>query len=386
MGEFRMPSLGADMAAGILMHWRVKPGDKVKRGDIIADVETDKGLIEVEVFENGVVNQLLVDPGKKLPVGTLLATIRGEGEPAPKAFGVVPAPAAAQPPPKAGVEAKPSIPAAPIARVRASPLARKIAQELGIDLTKVKGTGAGGVIEQADVLQAASVMKEQKPLAPVEKFRRAIAAAMSRSNREIPHYYLETEIAMTKALRWLSAQNTQRSLKERLLPAVLLLKAVAHALRDVPELNGYWIDNELQKKDAVHAGFAIALRQGGLIAPAIHDVHLKTLDELMAAIHDLVPRARSGRLRSSELTDATITVTNLGDLGVKTLFGVIYPPQVALVGFGKIVDQPWAEAGTVVIRPILTATLSADHRATDGLRGAQFLEALNDHLQIPEEL
>lgn len=381
-----MPSLGADMAAGILMHWRVKPGDKVKRGDIIADVETDKGLIEVEVFENGVVDQLLVDPGKKLPVGTLLATIRGEGEPAPKAFGVVPAPAAAQPPPKAGVEAKPSIPAAPIARVRASPLARKIAQELGIDLTKVKGTGAGGVIEQADVLQAASVMKEQKPLAPVEKFRRAIAAAMSRSNREIPHYYLETEIAMTKALRWLSAQNTQRSLKERLLPAVLLLKAVAHALRDVPELNGYWIDNELQKKDAVHAGFAIALRQGGLIAPAIHDVHLKTLDELMAAIHDLVPRARSGRLRSSELTDATITVTNLGDLGVKTLFGVIYPPQVALVGFGKIVDQPWAEAGTVVIRPILTATLSADHRATDGLRGAQFLEALNDHLQIPEEL
>jgi pyruvate dehydrogenase E2 component (dihydrolipoamide acetyltransferase) len=316
----------------------------------------------------------------------LLATIRGEGEPAPKAFGVVPAPAAAQPPPKAGVEAKPSIPAAPIARVRASPLARKIAQELGIDLTKVKGTGAGGVIEQGDVLQAASVMKEQKPLAPVEKFRRAIAAAMSRSNREIPHYYLETEIAMTKALRWLSAQNTQRSLKERLLPAVLLLKAVAHALRDVPELNGYWIDNELQKKDAVHAGFAIALRQGGLIAPAIHDVHLKTLDELMAAIHDLVPRARSGRLRSSELTDATITVTNLGDLGVKTLFGVIYPPQVALVGFGKIVDQPWAEAGTVVIRPILTATLSADHRATDGLRGAQFLEALNDHLQIPEEL
>jgi pyruvate dehydrogenase E2 component (dihydrolipoamide acetyltransferase) len=383
MGEFRMPSLGADMQAGILMHWRVKPGDKVKRGDIIADVETDKGLIEVEIFENGVVDQLLAEPGKKLPVGTLLATIRGKGEPS---VPVAPAPPAAPPLPKAVVEAKPSIAAAPIAHVRASPLARKTAQELGVDLTRVKGTGAGGVIEQTDVLQAASLMKEQKPLAPAEKFRRAIAAAMSRSNREIPHYYLETEIDMTKALRWLSAQNTQRSLKERLLPAVLLLKGVARALRDVPELNGYWIDNELQKKDAVHAGFAIALRQGGLIAPAIHDVHLKTLDELMAAIHDLVPRARSGRLRSSELTDATITVTNLGDLGVKTLFGVIYPPQVALVGFGKIVERPWAEAGTVSIRPILTATLSADHRATDGLRGAQFLEALNDHLQIPDEL
>jgi hypothetical protein len=146
------------------------------------------------------------------------------------------------------------------------------------------------------------------------------------------------------------------------------------------------IDDDLQKKDAVHAGFAIALRQGGLIAPAIHDVHLKTLDELMAAIHDLVPRARSGRLRSSELTDATVTVTNLGDLGVKSLFGVIYPPQVALVGFGKIADRPWAEADKVSIRPILTATLSADHRATDGMRGAQFLERLNEHLQTPEQL
>jgi pyruvate dehydrogenase E2 component (dihydrolipoamide acetyltransferase) len=151
-------------------------------------------------------------------------------------------------------------------------------------------------------------------------------------------------------------------------------------------LNGYWIGDQLQKKDAVHVGFAIALRQCGLIAPAIHDVHVKTLDELMTAMHDLIPRARSGRLRSSELTDATITVTSLGDLGVKALFGVIYPPQVALVGFGKIADQPWAEGGTPVVRPIVTATLSADHRATDGLRGAQFLQALNDYLQTPEKL
>jgi pyruvate dehydrogenase E2 component (dihydrolipoamide acetyltransferase) len=383
MGEFRMPSLGADMAAGTLVRWRAKPGDAVKRGDIIAEVETDKGLIEIEVFESGVVDQILVEPGKKLPVGKLLATIRVEGEPE---VSVAPPPTATPAPPKPVIEEKPATRVVPIAHIRASPLARKSAKELGVDLTKVRGTGADGVIEQADVLQAAAMMKEQKPLAPMEKFRRAIAAAMSRSNREIPHYYLETEIDMTRALGWLTARNAQRSLKDRLLPAVLLLKAVARALRDVPELNGYWIDNELQKKDAIHAGFAIALRQGGLIAPAIHDVHLKTLDELMAAIHDLVPRARSGRLRSSELTDATITITNLGDLGVKSLFGVIYPPQVALVGFGKIADRPWAETGTVAIRPILTATLSADHRATDGLRGAQFLEALNDHLQIPEEL
>ena len=380
-----MPSLGADMRAAILMHWRVKPGDKVKRGDIIAEVETDKGLIEIEVFENGVVDQILAEPGKKLLVGTVLATIRGEGEPPPKAFGVVTPPPAA-PPLKLPPEAKPSTRPAPIPHVRASPLARKTAEELGVDLTSVKGTGAGGVIEQADVLQAAAMMKEEKPLAPAEKFRRAIAAAMSRSNREIPHYYLATEIDMTRALDWLTAKNAQRPLKDRLLIAVLLIKAVSRALHDIPELNGYWINDQLQKKDAVHVGFAIALRQCGLIAPAIHDVHLKTLDELMAAIHDLVPRARSGRLRSSELTDATITMTSLGDLGVKTLFGVIYPPQVALVGFGKIADQPWAESGALVVRPVLTVTLSADHRATDGLRGAQFLEALNEHLQTPEKL
>lgn len=381
-----MPSLGADMQAAILMRWRVRPGDKVKRGDIIAEVETDKGLIEIEVFESGIVNQILVEPVKKVPVGTLLATIRGEGE---AAIPVVPV-APVLLPAEIAPAATPSISAPPVAHVRASPLARKTAEELGVDLSKLKGTGAGGVIEQGDVVRAAAALKEELPPAEAktaaEKFRRAIAAAMSRSNREIPHYYLETDIDMTRALSWLTARNAQRSLKERLLPAVLLLKAVARALHDVPELNGYWIDNDLQKKDAVHAGFAIALRQGGLIAPAIHDVHLKTLDELMMSIHDLVPRARSGRLRSSELMDATITVTNLGDLGVKTLFGVIYPPQVALVGFGKITDRPWAEAGTLSIQPILTATLSADHRATDGLRGAQFLEALNEHLQTPEHL
>jgi pyruvate dehydrogenase E2 component (dihydrolipoamide acetyltransferase) len=381
MGEFRMPSLGADMRAAILMHWRVKPGDKVKRGDIIADVETDKGLIEIEVFENGVVDQIVAEPGKRLPVGTVLATIRGEGEGAAPA--IVTRPAAA-PPPRLAPEAKPPIRAAPMPHVRASPLARKSAQELGVDLSKITGTGAGGVIEQADVLQAATMM--EKPLAPEEKFRRAIAAAMSRSNREIPHYYLETEIDMTRSLGWLTSHNAKRSLKDRLLVAVLLIKAVARALGDIPELNGYWIGDQLQKKDAVHMGFAIALRQCGLIAPAIHDVHVKTLDQLMAAMHDLIPRARAGRLRSSELTDATITVTSLGDLGVKTLFGVIYPPQVALVGFGRIADQPWAEGGTAVVRPIVTATLSADHRATDGLRGAQFLEALNNHLQTPDQL
>ena len=211
--------------------------------------------------------------------------------------------------------------------------------------------------------------------------RRAIAAAMARANREIPHYYLQTRIDMSRALRWLEAENHKRSVKERLLPAVLLIHAVARALGDVPELNGYWLDDRPQPQEAIHIGFAIALRQGGLVAPAIHHADLKSLDELMEVLRDLIPRVRAGRLRSSEMTEATITVTSLGDLGVETVYGVIYPPQVALVGFGKIMEQPWAENGMLGIRPILTATLAADHRATDGSQGAQFLDALNRYLQ-----
>ena len=216
--------------------------------------------------------------------------------------------------------------------------------------------------------------------------RRAIAAAMARSNREIPHYYLETQIDMSVPLRWLEAANQQRPVQQRLLPVVLLLKAVAHALGEVPELNGYWKDDRNEPQKDVHIGFAISLRQGGLIVPALLHANRKSLDELMAAMADLIQRTRAGRLRSSEITDGTITVTNLGDRGVETVYGVIYPPQVALVGFGRITERPWADKGMVGVRPVLTATLAGDHRATDGRRGAQFLESLTRWLQQPEKL
>jgi pyruvate dehydrogenase E2 component (dihydrolipoamide acetyltransferase) len=216
--------------------------------------------------------------------------------------------------------------------------------------------------------------------------RRAIAAAMARSNREIPHYYLQTQIDMRRAIEWLQAQNLKRSVKERLLPAVLLLRGVARALKDVPDLNGYWVGDRLEIKQSVNIGFAISLRQGGLVTPAILNAEQKTLDELMAAMSDLIVRAREGHLRSSEISEGTITVTNLGDLGVETVYGVIYPPQVALVGFGRVQERPWAADGMIGVRPVLTATLAGDHRATDGRRGGQFLQALDRHLQHPEEL
>jgi pyruvate dehydrogenase E2 component (dihydrolipoamide acetyltransferase) len=298
-----------------------------------------------------------------------------------------------------------------VERVRVSPVARRMAADLGLDLKLVKGTGPHGVISRANVEQAAAMIQQQaatkpqaeRPTPPPEPvltrpakaddaagfqvgMRRAIAAAMSRANRDIPHYYLETRIDMSRALQWLEAENQKRSLKERILPVVLLLKATAKALGDVPQLNGYWVDDQLQVQEAIHIGFAVALRQGGLVTPAIHHADLKSLDELMEAVRDLITRMRSGRLRSSELTDATITLTSLGDTGVEKVYGVIYPPQVALVGFGKIVEQPWAEKGMIGVRPVLTATLAGDHRATDGRIGAQFLTVLNNYLQEPEKL
>ncbi|HEX6189947.1 MAG TPA: dihydrolipoamide acetyltransferase family protein [Pyrinomonadaceae bacterium] len=398
MSEFRMPSLGADMQFGTIVDWRVKPGDAVTRGDVVALVETEKGVIEVEIFESGVIESLVVQPGRKVPVGTTLATLSGDGkkverQPAAKAAVALPTTAA---PPKD--EIVPAQVAAPVAeeslRLRVSPLARKRAQELGLDLSTITGTGGEGSITIADVERAAESAKTITPAtAPVASkgldltaMRRVIATAMTRSKREIPHYYLATTINMRKALDWLAAENAKRSVTKRLLYSVLLIRAMALALRTTPELNGFWINEAFKPGDGIHIGIAISLRQGGLVNPAIHDVDKKSLEELMESLLDLVNRARIGHLRSSELSDGTITVTNLGEQGVETVFGVIYPPQVALVGFGKISDRPFAANGMFGVRPTLDATLAADHRVSDGHRGGRFLLAIDRLLQEPEKL
>jgi pyruvate dehydrogenase E2 component (dihydrolipoamide acetyltransferase) len=396
MGEFRMPSLGADMDAGTLVEWNVKPGDAVKRGDIVAVVETDKGLVEVEIWEGGVIDQILVGPGTKVPVGTVLATTRADGagaaRPAPPPS-APPAPAAALPAAPAPAEAAPS-------RVRASPAARELARERGVDLSKVQGTGPHASVTRQDVERACTEPSAPAATVPASAssgpagrpsddgaaMRRAIAAAMARSKREIPHYYLSTDIDVAAAMAWLEAENARRPVTERLLSAALLLKATALATREVPEVNGFFVDGTFRPSTAVHVGVAISLRRGGLVAPAIHDLDAKSLTEVQACLRDLVARARAGRLRSSEMSDPTLTVTNLGDQGVSTVFGVIYPPQVALIGFGRILERPWASDGMLGVRPVVTATLSADHRASDGHRGALFLAALDRRLQKPEEL
>lgn len=441
-----MPALGADMTEGTLLEWLVGPGDQVARGDIVAVVDTAKAAIEVECFEAGTVERLLVEPGTTVPVGAVMAVIatgKFEPEPVPAPE---PAPAWADGPgatplvrhlaEESGVDlaavhgtgpggritradvvaavpgnrsrrrrTAPRRPAAVAptpssgARVRATPLARRVAAEAGIDLSTVTGTGADGAVRVSDVRAAVSAGRPSVPSTPpsepaTEKaagdrrqtMRQAVGDMMARSKREIPHYYLSTTIDLAAAVDWLHERNRQLPVPERLVPAALLFKAAALAAREVPQLNGFWTGTGFVPAPAVHLGVAVALRGGGLVAPAIHDAADLSPAELMARLRDLVTRARAGRLRGSEASDPTITVTSLGDQGVEIVFGVIYPPQVALVGLGKVVERPWAADGMLGVRPVVTATLSADHRASDGATGARYLAALDRLLQKPEEL
>ena len=388
-GVFRMPSLGADMDRGTVLEWLVKPGDAVHRGDLVAVVKTDKADIEVEIFQDGVIDELLVPVGDEVEVGTPLARLAGSAAPAVEAVAEpvqAPAPVPVRAPVPSPVPSRVRAPVPSPVRAAVSPYARRRAAELGVDLASVVPAQPGHPISAADVERAAVAPARAEPVDQATAMRRSIARLMARSKREIPHYYLEHDIALSHTLAWLAARNEQATVEQRVLPAALFAKAVALAARDMPALNGFWQDDGFVPGDGVHLGVAIALRGGGLVAPAIHDADQLSLDELMAHLRDLTTRARAGRLRGSEMTDATITVTNLGDQGVDRVFGVIYPPQVALVGFGKVVERVWAENDAFGVRPVVAATLAADHRATDGHIGARFLAIVERRLHTPEEL
>ncbi|MEV5845356.1 dihydrolipoamide acetyltransferase family protein [Streptomyces sp. NPDC051985] len=502
MSRFTMPSLGADMDEGVLQEWLVAPGDQVRKGDVVAVVETDKAAIEVECFESGTVVRLLVPAGSRVPVGTPLAVVETEATPAGTPGAPAPAeadagrpasaePAArraperaaagqkpvaarherpkprrktvrepvptrkkptghrapttsgtAQPPPPVSTGAAPVLGAGPLVRhlaelrgvdltalhgtgpggritradvehappphaprLRSTPYARRLAHDLHIDLTEVRGTGDGGAVRAADIRAHAgegdrerprqddgrsatpvAVPAADRPTQRTDAMRRAIAELMSRSKREIPHYYLSTTIDLTTATDWLRRVNRGRTPTGRLVPAALLLRAAALAAREVPSLNGHWVNGGFAPAREVHLGVAVSLRKGGLLAPVIHDADTLQTDALMDRLRDLVERARRGRLRGSEMSGATLTVTNLGDQGVESVYGVIHPPQVALVGFGAVVERPWAAGGMLGVRPVVTATLAADHRASDGAVGARYLTAVDRLLQNPEEL
>ena len=381
LSEFRLPALGADMEEGTVVQWNVAPGDAVKRGQVVAVVETDKGAIDVEIFEDGVVRELVVQPGTKVPVGTVLARLETAGESAS------PSPA---PGPAGAAET------AAGSRARISPAARVRARELGVEVASLTGTGPGGAITIEDVEKAkrpAQPSREppaakagEHDMAQAGGMRAAIATAMSRSKREIPHYYLSLTKDVTGAVEWLAARNATVPVTERMLFTALLIKAVALTCRDVQGFSGYCRDGRYEPSPSVHVGVAVALRGGGLVAPAIMDTAGKPLPTLMEEFRQLVMRARAGRLRASELAAPSIIVTSLGDAEVDAVFPIIQPPQVAIVGSGALSSRPWVVDGKVEPRQLIVLSLGADHRVTDGRLGAQFLARIAAKLVQPESL
>ena len=402
--EYRMPALGADMESGTVVQWNVQPGSRVKRGDVVGVVETDKGAIDVEIFEDGVVAELLVQPGTKVPVGTPLAMIEVEGSsraPSLPVEGSAPSPASAREREPAGRVRAPDS----SARVRVSPAARIRAKALGVDVGSLRGTGPDGAITREDVERAAKGAPSPQPSparagegaepspqpSPAKAgegerktMRDAIAASMSRSKREIPHYYLSLAADVTPAVDWLAKHNAAVPVTERLIFAALLVKAVALACQHEKGFSGFFRDGRYEEARAVHVGVAVAIRGGGLIAPAILDTATKPLPQLMQEFRDIVARARAGRLRASELAAPTIILTSLGDTPVESVFPIIQPPQVAIVGAGAVMPRPWVVDGQLSVRQLCTLSLGADHRVTDGRLGAQFLVRIARLVSAPE--
>jgi len=394
------------MESAILMEWHVQVGDVVKKGQVIGEVETSKGVIEIEVFENGVITELLVEEESDCAVGTPLAIISNESATQEEVIQEKPqkeeAPIEPTPPQSVVQEEQPKPPKVeepkevstikPSDRIQISPAAKKRVQELGIDIATLAKED-GSPIQLQDIpttkdnvekpTKQEQVTSKEKPKDPM---RNAIAKAMSLSNREIPHYYLNTTINVTPALKFLEELNAQRDISKRILPATLLIRACVKALQAVPQLNGFWVENEHQISPTINPGVAIALRKKGLITPALLDAGSLSLDETMEQFGDLIKRARGGKLKGSELSQQTITISNLGDLGVDEVYGVIYPPQVAVIGLGRISDAPWVIGDGLTVRKVLKATIAGDHRATDGRTGALFLDKLDKLLQNPKEL
>ena len=413
ISEVVMPQMGADMTEGTLLRWLKQEGDEVTRGEVIAEIETDKANVEIEAFESGVFRKTLASEGDTVQVGEVIAVIADASDDVSK-YANGAAPAVATKPAKAPAEAdngarvdaanrtkEPTPETATAApsqatpgkpgRLRASPLAKRIAQEKGIDLARVRGTGPDGRIVKKDVEAAASGATQPSPapaqtataqVVEMSRMRQAIARNMSLSKREAPHYYLLVDIDMTAAADLRAQINAALGEDARVSINDLVVRACTLALQSHPEFNATIADGQVSQHAAQHVCIAIALDEG-LIAPAILDAGTKTLREIASDAKDLVERAKNSRLRADELTSGTFTITNLGAYGVETLIGIIQPPQTAILGVGSIMPQPAVRDADVVVRQMMKCALSADHRVTDGAQGAQFLAEIKRLLEQP---
>ncbi|OUN00719.1 MAG: hypothetical protein BAA04_08655 [Firmicutes bacterium ZCTH02-B6] len=435
-----MPQMGFDMQEGTLVRWLKQPGDQVQRGEAIAEVETDKAVVEIESFHTGVVKELLVAEGTTVPVGTPIAVIDAGDEadtaqaeteatprPAAPADPAVAAPAPGMPA-HAGAATGPAAVApasvAPSPRVqdgtrrpKASPLARRLASEYGVSLQGIVGSGPGGRIVKQDVLAAVTAMRSEASgaaaapmapatapvgpaapapavpvsaaqgsdaLVPMSRMRQTIARRMAESKQQAPHFYVTMAIEMDQAM----------ALREQLkqLPDVppvsvndLILKATAIALTRHPRLNSSLEGDAIRVHGAVHLAMAVALEEG-LITPVIRDCHNKSLVEIAREARELAEAARAGRLKPEQYQGGTFTVSNLGMFGVEEFAAIINPPQAAILAVGAVTEQPVVRNGQLAVGRIMRATVSADHRVTDGAQVALFLQDLKAILENPLRL
>lgn len=406
--EVIMPQMGFDMKEGTLVRWIKREGDDVASGDIIAEIETDKAVVEIEAFDSGVLRQTLIGEGTTVPVGEVIAVIAAADEevaelPAPKAAPAKAAAPAAAPPPAAA----PATPAAaPRGEVKASPLAKREAQKLGIDIAAVPGTGPNGRVTKKDVTDfaAGAAQAPAAPAAPtpppkvaapaggpkrgevvaLSKMRDAIARSMSYSKQHIPHVYLTAAVDMTDAAS-LRAQLNAALPDEKISFNDMALKACAMALLKHPLMNASYTDAGIDVKQRINVGMAIAL-ETGLIAPAIPDTDTLTLRAIAQATKALVARARDGKLSAEEYTGATFNVTNLGMYGVEEFTAIITPPQAAALAVGAVTPTTVVRDGEVQVADLMRITLSLDHRVADGAQGAEFLAEVRRLLEIPAAL
>ena len=399
-----MPQMGYDMREGTVVKWYKGEGEEVARGEVIADIETDKATVEFEAYTSGVLRRIIADEGVSIPVGELIAVIAGADEVLDEiptsssddpGDAVTPVATTSQKQNDIGETA--ALVPPQDTRLRASPIARRLAQEKNIDLAVVTGTGPGGRITEQDVLEFVSPVATsgQQPNIPssvgsgdkveLSRMRQVIAKVTSDSKREAPHFYVTAEIDMGKAMEFRRDINDSFPSDNRVSVNDLVLKASAIVLEQYPKFNGSFQENYLQLNSSINIGMAIAL-EAGLIVPGINDCGNKSLRQIAAASKDLVNRANNGTLRNEEYSGTTFSVSNLGMFDVDSFAAIIFPPHAAVLAVGTVRQQPVVKDGQIAVGQVMKATLSTDHRVADGAEAAQFLVEIKKLLETPVSL
>ena len=394
--EILMPTVAPSMTEGNIVRWAKKEGDPVRQGEVLLEVETDKAVIEVEAQHDGVLGRILVAEGTNgVKVDTPIALLAGKGEDPKAVAATAHSPAAASPAAATAAEPAAAHPAvhAPGGRVFASPLARRIAKELDIDLARVAGSGPNGRVLKADVESASRAGTATRATAvtapayediPHSNTRRVIAQRLSEAKRSIPHFYLTLDCNVDALL---AARTQANEMIDGLKLSVndLVIKAVALALRKVPAANAAWTETAIRRFRDVDVAVAVAA-PSGLITPVVRNADAKSLRQISAEMKDLAARAKENRLRPDEYRGGGFTISNLGMFGIREFAAIINPPQACVLAVGASEQRPVVRDGALAVATMMTCTLSVDHRAVDGALGAEFLAAFKKLIESPVAL